>query len=90
MLENIEIIESEYDSGVNLIRQFKDKLALKESDLEFASALLKQPLGERWEWLEEKISDKMKLNGTIEQWQDLMTELEAIRSWVPKNQKAES
>ena len=86
-LEKIDVIESEYDSGVELIRQLRTTLGVAKSDLEFASDLVKQSLGERWEWLEEQISDKMNLEGTVEQWENLTIKLEAIRTWIPKERK---
>ena len=81
-LKNIAVVESGYDDGVKLIREFKTALGLKMSDLEFASELVKQPLGERWDWLSEQIYNTFGMNATIEQYRELMEKVDAIRQWV--------
>ena len=81
-MKNIPVVESGYDEGVKLIREFKLVLGLKMSDLEFASELVKQPLGERWDWLAEKIYDTLGMNATMEQYQNFVDGLEAIRQWT--------
>ena len=87
MLKKIPVVASGYDKGVELIRELKAALGTGMSDLEFASELIKQPLGERWAWLWEQISDKMSSGATLEQGQELMAKLEAIRQWKPKKPK---
>ena len=81
-LKNITIVESGYDDGVKLIREFKTILGMKISDLEFASELVKQPLGERWDWLSEQIYNTLGVNATFEQYEELTAKLETIRQWT--------
>lgn len=78
---NLAVIKSDYDSGVELIRELKALLEVRQSDLEFATELIKEPLGERWEWLWGKIADKMNSGASLGQGQELMGKLEAIRGW---------
>ena len=80
-LGELAVVKSDYDSGVALIRELKAALGSELTDLEFASELIKQPLGERWEWLWERIADKMKAGASLEFGQELMRKLEAIRRW---------
>ena len=75
-LKKFPIVDSGYDSGVELIRVFRAASGIDKPDLEFASELLKQPLGERWDWLGGLITAD-----TIEQYQQLLDKLEAIRQW---------
>jgi len=82
ILESMPVVDSDYSNGVELIRELKVMLGVSKSDLEFASKLIKQPLGERWNWLWEQISDKMNLDGTIELGQQLMSKLEEISQWT--------
>ena len=77
VLKKILVVDSGYDNGVELIREFKRALGIKQPDLEFASALIRQPLGERWDWL----GGLIPFGGTIEQYQNLLSKLEAIRQW---------
>lgn len=76
---------SDYDDGVELIREFKTELNIEMSDLEFASALIKEDLGYRWEWLAEKVLETLGTDATIEQYNNFMKKLEAIRQWKPLN-----
>lgn len=47
MLRSVPVVESDYSSGVELIRELKVMLGIAKSDFEFASDLIKQPLGKR-------------------------------------------
>ena len=84
VLENIPVASSGYDAGVELIREFKRELGIKMSDLKFASALVKEDLGYRWEWLAERIMEILGVGVTIEKYNYFMSKLEAIRQWLPK------
>jgi len=83
-LEKIPVVDSGYDDGVALIREFKTMSGGNMTDLEFASELIKQPLGERWDWLWEQISAKMNSGADLETGTRLMSKLEAIKRWMPK------
>ena len=83
LIKGITVVGSGYDKGVELIRDFKATLGINVTDLKFASELVKQPLGERWDWLWEKISDKMNAGAPIAQGQELMSKLEELRQWTP-------
>lgn len=80
-LKKIPVVDSGYDGGVALIREFKLELNTKISDLEFASALLKEDLGYRWQWLAAQIP--VNENTTFEQLGYFMTKLEEIKRWKP-------
>ena len=54
------------------------------SNLELASALVKEDLGYRWAWLAERVADTLGTGATAEQYQNFMDKLEAINQWVPK------
>ena len=82
----ITVASSGYDDGVELIREFKTALGIKISDLAFASALVKEDLGYRWEWLAERVSEELGKEATIEQYNGFMDKLEAIRRWAPKEE----
>ena len=81
LLKKLSVVNSGYDEGVELIREFRAALGIGKLDLEFASELVKQPLGERWDWLWGQISDKMNSGATMELGQELIMKLEAIRQW---------
>ena len=80
LLENFPVVDSGYDSGTALIREFRVALDMKKSDLEFAAELIKQPLGERFDWL----GGLIPFNDTIEQYQSFVAKLETIKQWGPK------
>ncbi|MBQ6005424.1 MAG: minor capsid protein [Selenomonadaceae bacterium] len=82
ILKNVPVVKSDYNPGVELIREFKAMLGVEKTDIEFASELIKQPLGERWDWLWEQISDKINPGTSLELGQQLMEKLEKIRQWV--------
>lgn len=81
ILMNIPVVKSAYDDGVELIREFKRALKLGWSDLELASELIKQPLGERWNWSKDQVYNTLGMNGTIEQYQELFGKVETIMQW---------
>lgn len=66
-----------------LIREFKAALGVSRTDLEFASALIKEDLGYRFEFLAAQIPAVLGSEATIEQYNDFMSKLEAIRQWTP-------
>lgn len=81
IVNNITVASSGYDDGVELIREFKTVLDIKMSDLEFASALVKEDLGYRWEWLAERVPEALSIEATVEQYNYFMNKLEEIRQW---------
>ena len=81
VLKSFPVVGSGYDTGVNFIRNLKKHLHTSKPSLEFASDLVKQPLGQRWDWLEEQIRESLGLEATIEHYQRLMSKLERIRQW---------
>ena len=83
-VQGFAVVDSGYDSGVDLIRNFKAAVGIATSDLEFASELLKQPLGERWDWLATQIFNARNFDMTVERYQELADKLEAIRRWTPQ------
>ena len=89
ILEGIEIVASGYDEGVEILRDFKKALKIKKSDLEFAQDLIKQPLQERWNYLEGLISNALTEALTVEDYTKILEKLEAIKQWrIPKAKKS--
>ncbi|MBQ7198856.1 MAG: minor capsid protein, partial [Selenomonadaceae bacterium] len=75
--EKIEIIAGGYDKGVELLRKIKRSLNLNISDLAFAQNLIKQPLGNRWEYLE-----SLTINAaTIEDYLKAIRQIEVLKKW---------
>lgn len=66
-LEGIEIIESQYDDGIEILRKLKERLGYT-SDCEFAKDLIKVPLNIRMNWISDRLFDIMRLdeNATIQ------------------------
>lgn len=58
-LENIVIIESEYDDMVGLLRDFNKTLDIYNNDFDFAKTLIEMPVTNRLEWLSSKVNDSM-------------------------------
>lgn len=76
--ENIEVIESEYDSMTDVLRSL-NKLLKYGTDYDFAKKLIKIPVPERLQWLEGFVSDIMMKTGTIEQYQEIAGMLDLLR-----------
>ena len=84
LAEKIPIVSGGYDEGVNLIRDFKQALKLNMSDLEFAQRLIRQPLPDRWDYLEELLADIFSKDFSFEDYEKLLKKLEAIKTWRAK------
>ena len=87
LAEGIPIISSGYDEGVKLIRDFKRALKMNISNLEFAQNLVRQPLPERWDYLEELLANAFSAEFTVEDYDRLLKNLEAIKLWKPPKEK---
>ena len=88
LAEGIPIISSGYDEGVKLIRDFKRALKMNISDLEFAQNLVRQPLPERWDYLEELLANVFNEGFSSENYLKLLENLEAIEKWeAPRRKK---
>ena len=61
-LENIGIIESEYDDMTNALRMINKKLKLRNNDFIFAKELFEIPVIRRLEWLEEIVYNNVNRN----------------------------
>lgn len=61
-LENISIIESEYDDMTNALRKINKKLKLRNNDFIFAKELFEIPVIRRLEWLEEIVYNNVDRN----------------------------
>ena len=83
-LKGIDVVESAYDEGADLLRKYKKRLGIKNSDLEFAKHILSQPIPDRWDWLESLIDDLDLTNTTIEKYGEISNLMEEIREWQPK------
>lgn len=83
--ENVPLVRSAYDEGVELIREYKKALKLPVDDLEFASALIKCSPNARWEWLDDLANGIDLSSVTIEERRDLTERLEAIMKWQPNS-----
>ena len=88
-VKNVPVVNSGYTPGVELIRELKTALGISIPDLEFAATLIKQPLGERWDWLWEQISNRINSETSVEFGQDLMDKLERIRNWKTEKRVTE-
>lgn len=83
--ENIPIIESGYDAGVELIRKYKQRLKLKMADLDFAKKLLAQPLDYRFAWLYDLIQISLPSDTLLSEVIALGKFVEEIEQWGAKN-----
>ena len=83
--EGISIIKSNYDSGVNLIREFRQLLKVQKTDLEFATELIKQSPQRRWDFLEELISSKFDFSIDLSEYMRWVNKLEEIKKWTIPN-----
>lgn len=77
-IEQIPTIESQYGHRVEYLRKINQKIKIANSDFEFAIMLLKVPLPDRQNWLENKIAIYMKEKGTIGDYQELNGLIEKI------------
>ena len=77
--EQVELIKSGYDDWVNLLREFRQKIKLYDSDLEFAIALFEEAPEERVAWLNEKALEFVNnKSGSTGDFFDLINPLEKI------------
>ena len=59
-LKKYKIVDSGYDEGVKLLRELKTLLKPEQSDLEFASEIVREAPGKRWDWLaEQKLNENL-------------------------------
>lgn len=85
MRENLAVVSSSYDDGVELIREFKELLHLQKSDMEFAVELIQKAPQERWNLLEELIADSFDPSLTsLTEYLAWISKLEEIKNWTPK------
>ncbi|OUQ56224.1 hypothetical protein B5E58_11150 [Tyzzerella sp. An114] len=77
--ENIEIISSQYDDYVNSLRKLNKLLKIFDNDTDFAVYLINIDVDKRLDWIENKINDKIYLDGTIEESMELNELLESLR-----------
>ena len=77
-MEGIEINESGYDDLVNNLRKINQEISVAKSDYDFAIQLFEQPVTKRLGWLEDKIAEAMKNDGTIELYQELNELIEQL------------
>lgn len=76
--EGIEINKSMYDDLVNNLRKINQEIGVAKSNYDFAMQLFEQPVTKRLGWLEDKIAEAMKNDGTIELYQELNELIEQL------------
>lgn len=77
-VEGIEIIESQYDTMTDALREINKTLNLYESDYDFAQRLIELPVTDRIDWIESKISELMMKGGTIQEYQRMSDLLDLV------------
>lgn len=70
-IENIKIIESQYDDMVSALRKINNKLDNNANDLNFAKQLLEIPVNERLDWLNNEIYTKTAKDISIKEFSEL-------------------
>lgn len=70
-MENIEIIESQYDEMANALRQIGQRMGLYRADYDFAKFMIEMPVVQRLDWISKKLYDILgkDINVTIEEYQ---------------------
>lgn len=81
-MEGIEINESGYDDLVNNLRKINQEISVAKSDYDFAIQLFEQPVTKRLEWLEDKIAEAMKKDGTVKLYRELNGLMERLRGGI--------
>jgi hypothetical protein len=76
--EGIEIIQSDYDDMVDALRKIGNRISTDENDLIFAKKLIEMPVTDRIRWIEDNLYDTLRINGTLEEYEDLSTQLNKL------------
>ena len=72
----ISYIESEYDKMVNTLRAINKKAKLYKNDLKLAKELIKIPVTERIDFLQQKVYNKAIENISVEEYQKIFKKIE--------------
>ena len=72
----ISYIESEYDKMVNTLRAINKKAKLYKNDLNLAKELIKIPVTERIDFLQQKVYNKAIENISVEEYQKIFKKIE--------------
>lgn len=76
--EGINIISSEYDENVDILKEINRRTGIAKTDFEFAKILFEKPVNQRIDFLEDKIHDIMQ-KSNIEDYIELNSLLDNFR-----------